>query len=263
MSAERTAGAQSVRRAMAVLRILATGQDSGVRLTDIVEQSGLERPTVHRLLRALAEEGAVEQDAETRRYLIGREISALGIARTSRFPLRAAADPYLRHLADELGDTVFLTIRSGPDSICIDRKTGDYPVKVLSLEIGGRRPLGVGVGGIALLARMAPEDAAAAVRENVQRFVAFDVTLDWVLDRVRTARSRGYAYREQGIVKGTRAVAVAVDGPDGEPVGAISVAGVANRLSSTRLPAVVAAMREQAALIKRRLGTIARSRKRA
>ena len=67
----RTEGAQSVRRAVAILRILATGQERGVRLTDIVGQSGLNRPTVHRLLRVLAEEGAVEQDPDSRRYLVG------------------------------------------------------------------------------------------------------------------------------------------------------------------------------------------------
>ena len=36
----------------------------------------------------------------------------------------------------DAGDTVFLTIRNGFDSICVDRKTGSYPVKVLSIEVG-------------------------------------------------------------------------------------------------------------------------------
>lgn len=260
MSAGRTGGAQAVRRALAILRILATGQERGVRLTDIVEQAGLERPTAHRILRTLVEEGAVEQDPESRRYLIGQEVSLLGLARTARFPVRAVADPYLRHLADELGDTVFLTIRSGADTICIDRKTGDYPVKVLALEVGGRRPLGVGVSGVALLARMEPEAASAAIRANEQRLAPWDLTAARLQERVRSARSRGYAWADPGLVKGTRAVAVAVDGPDGECVAAISVAAIADRLAPARVPLVVAAMREQAGLIARRLATLSRAR---
>ncbi len=38
-------GAQSVRRAIAVLRIVAGGQESGVRLIDVSLATGLNRPT--------------------------------------------------------------------------------------------------------------------------------------------------------------------------------------------------------------------------
>lgn len=260
MSAARTGGGEAVRRALAILRLLATGQERGVRLTDIVAQAGLNRPTVHRILRVLVEEGAVEQDAQTRRYMIGPEVSLLGLARTSRFPVRAAADPYLRHLADELGDTVFLTIRAGPDSICIDRKTGDYPVKVLSLEVGGRRPLGVGVAGIALLAGMPATEAAALVRQNAQRFAGHDLSAARVMEGVRAARAKGFAYADTGIVKGTRALALAVRAPGGEAAAAVSVAALADRLSSRRLPGVLASLREQCALVERRLAVVMRAR---
>lgn len=261
MKAAATSGAQAVRRAMGILRILAAGQERGVRLTDIVEEAGLNRPTAHRLLRALAEEGAVEQDAQTRRYRIGQEISLLGLARTARFPVRAVADPYLSHLADEVGDTIFLTIRSGPDSICIDRKTGSYPVKVLSLEVGGRRPLGVGVAGVAILAKLPPDEAAAVAKANDQRFAAYHLTAGRILERVRATRTRGFAFAESGIVKGTSAVAVALEAPDGESFAAISVAALAERLSPSRRAYVVDALREQAALISRRLGAVARARR--
>ncbi|MDQ8034593.1 MAG: helix-turn-helix domain-containing protein, partial [Bordetella sp.] len=162
-------GAQTVRRALALLRLVACGQERGVRLVDLERMSGLNRPTVHRLLKTLIQEGAVEQDAATRRYLIGPEISLLGLARTRRFPLLTLADPYLAELADQVGDTVFLSIRHGHDSICIGRRTGHHPIQVLSIEVGVRRPLGVGVSGVALLANLAPADSAALVHDNAAR----------------------------------------------------------------------------------------------
>ena len=262
MKAARTQGAQSVRRAVAVLRILARGQERGVRLADIVDESGLTRPTAHRLLRVLLEEGAVEQDSGSRRYMIGAEVSLLGLARTARFPVRAVADPYLRHLADAVGDAVFLTIRNGFDSICIDRKTGDYPIKVLALEVGARRPLGVGVGGVVLLAGLEPAEATDVIRANVQRLEAYDLTGQRLTDQVRMARARGYAYTETGLVKGSRAVAVPVAAPDGSTIAAISVAAVADRITAARLPGLVDAMREQAARVAARLGAIAKGKAR-
>ena len=79
---EGPAGAQTVRRALALLRLVATGQEAGVRLTDLSEMSGLSRPTVHRLLQVLLDEGAVERGAGSRNYRIGPEMLLLGLART-------------------------------------------------------------------------------------------------------------------------------------------------------------------------------------
>lgn len=257
-----TAGAQSIRRAVAILRILASGQDQGVRLADVVSGSGLNRPTAHRILKVLAEEGAVERDPESRRYLIGREVSLLGLARGTRSPVRAAAEPYLSHLAEKIGDTVFLTVRSGADSIGVDRKMGPYPVQVRALDIGARRPLGVGVAGVMLLACLPEDEAAELVRANAQRFVPFQLAPARLLERVKVARAKGYAYAEGGIIKGTSAIAVPVFGAERQALAAISVAAIADRLPSSRAAGVAAQMCVQAELISRRLSNTARSARR-
>ncbi len=259
-SVAKVAGAQSIRRAVRILRILATGQEQGVRLTDIVNESRLNRSTTHRILRVLAEEGAVEQDPETLRYMIGQEVSLLGLARVGRFPIKAIADPYLRHLCEQAGDTVFLTIRSGFDSICVDRKTGTYPVKVLSIEVGARRPLGVGVGGLALLAALADDESGAIIKANEQRLALHKLSAGRLIERVRTTRAKGYAYTDVGVVAGTRAVAVPVLDPSGEPVAAISIAAITERMPAARLASLVSMMKEQAGLVSRRLAEIRRAR---
>jgi DNA-binding IclR family transcriptional regulator len=258
-----TAGAQSIRRAIAVLRVLATGQEQGVRLADVVAGAGLNRPTAHRILKALCEEGAVEQDPHTRRYLVGREVALLGLARGTRSPVRAAAEPYLSHLAEQIGDTVFLTVRSGADSIGVHRKTGPYPVQVRALDVGARRPLGVGVAGVALLACLPERESEELVRANAQRLSRHQLSAARLLEQVRTARARGYAYSEHGIVKGTSAIAVPVYGPGREAIAAISVAAIADRLPASRAPAIAVQMRAQAELISQRLAAGQRSRRRA
>lgn len=257
----KVAGAQSVRRAVRILRVLAAGQDQGVRLTDIVEESRLNRPTVHRILRVLIEEGAVEQEPSSRRYLIGPEVSLLGIARVARFPIKAIAEPYLQHVSEQAGDTAFITIRSGFDSICVDRRTGSYPVKVLSIEVGARRPLGVGVAGVAILASLPEDEAASIIKANEQRLAHHRLTVAKLTERVRLARARGYAFTDIGVVRGTKALAVPVLDQSRTPVAAISIAAIADRLSPARLAGLVSLMTQQAALISRRLAEISRARK--
>lgn len=242
-------GAQSIRRAIAILRIVASGQEGGVRLTDVVAATGLNRPTVHRILRALLEEGAVEQHLATRRYLIGTEVSLLGLARPANFPLRSMAAQHLHHIGEVLGETAFLTIRKGDDSVCVARALGSYPIKVLSIEVGARRLLGVGVSGVVLLASLAHTQAAEIMQRNAGRLRALKLDAQELLQRCVEARLLGYAYTATGVVRGTRAVAVPVQTPAGETVAGIAVTALSSRLAESRLPFVVQVMQEQARLI--------------
>lgn len=249
---EAPAGAQTVRRAVALLRLVACGQERGVRLIDLVRMSGLNRPTVHRLLKALMQEGAIEQEPHTRRYLIGPEVSLLGLARTRRFPLLTLADPYLIELAQQVGDTVFLSIRHGHDSICIGRRTGHHPIQVLSIEVGVRRPLGVGVSGVALLASLPEKESDALVADNAARLAVLGEKPQDVLARVAAARASGIAHAPAGLMPGTSAVAVPVPSPHGTALGAVTVTAMANRLMPDRYPEVVRQMRQAAQAIARR-----------
>ena len=244
-------GAQSIRRVVSILRILASGQESGVRVADITWESQLKRSTVHRMLRVLVDEGLAEQDPTTRRYNLGREASLLGLARRGMFPIRAAADPYLRALSQKVGDSVFLTLRSGLDSICVDRRSGTYPIQVLSVEVGARRPLGVGVGGVVLLGCLPADEATKITSTNARRLAAEGLSVDVVMERVARMQERGYAYTDAGVVPGTRAVSVPVLDASGGALAAISVSTIAARMPPARMRWIVAQLGEQAASISK------------
>lgn len=253
-------GAQSIRRAMAVLRIVAAGQEQGSRLVDVVRSTGLSRPTVHRILRVLVDEGAVEQDPRTRRYLIGNDVTLLGLARAARFPLRAAAEPYLQYLSETLGDTTFLTVANGDDSVCIGRWPGSYPVKVLSIDVGARRPLGVGVSGLVLLAAKPEDELQRIVERNAARLAPLRIGTQEMVARAHEARRCGYGYATVGVVPGSRAVAIPVYDGDGNVVAGMALATITERLPESRLHTVVKAMQKQADLIRRRIVDIQRAR---
>jgi DNA-binding IclR family transcriptional regulator len=105
-------GGQAIRRALTVLRILAAGREKGLPLAEVVQATSLTRPTVHRILHVLIEEGIVERSDRTGRYAIGRQVPELALARQSRSPLMVAADPHLTKASTQLGDTLFLTVRT-------------------------------------------------------------------------------------------------------------------------------------------------------
>lgn len=227
-------GAQAIRRALAVLRILAAGRETGLPLNEVVQATGLTRPTVHRILHVLIEEGIVERHDRTGRYAIGGQVGELALARRARSPLLTAADEVMRQTSREVGDTLFLTVRTGNDTLCVDRRIGAYPIQVLSIEVGARRPLGVSSAGVAILAAMAASEARKIVTANETRFVAYHTTTHAVLEQIAAARRRGYNLREVGLVQGTKSISTWIKTADGQPAAAMTVSAVRTRLGPRR-----------------------------
>jgi len=250
-----TSGAQTVDRAVAILRLLASAGESGLRLIDLQNASGLSKPTVHRLLGSLLQHGLVEQDDDSRRYRLGMEMAVLGWSVSSgRADLRQLCGPEMQALADETGDTAFLAVRSGYDTVCIERKMGPYPIKAFTVDVGTRRPLGVGAGGIIMIAAM-PEDEAELVFESIREPLRSYPNVPEATLRQAVARARddGYALSDGLVMAGVRGLAVLVRDARGAPAAALSLSAVQDRIRPERVPALVKALEERKRRIERSL----------
>jgi DNA-binding IclR family transcriptional regulator len=138
-------------------------------------------------------------------------------------------------IAERTGDTVFLNVRSGPDVLCIDRKEGTFPIKTLIIEVGNRRPLGVGAGGIALLMPLPDEELERVISANEARLKAYgSLKPKSILSMVRRSREQGYVITEDIIVRGVSAISLPLGGSDGVPAAAITVACVPSRMPQSR-----------------------------
>ena len=129
----------------------------------------------------------------------------LGLSAAPTVKLEELCRPNIRSLADATGDMVFLTLRSGLDAVCIDRQEGAYWIRTYTLEVGTRRPLGIGAGSLAILSALPrggdPEHAGV----RPARLEAYNgVTAKKLLRLVRQTQRRGYAVHD-GSVSGARA----------------------------------------------------------
>ena len=188
-----TAGAQSLRRSLQLLRLLAERQEEGAKLSEVMEASGLERSTAHRLLSCLVEERFAERDEATKAYRLGIDAMQLGFASMRRVPLVDACRPLMQKLARMSGDTVFLVIRQGDYCLCLHREEGHFPVKVFTTDVGGRRLLGLGAGGLALMAALPDVEIERIHRRHVDDFAQAGFTRERVLQAIRQTRAAGYA----------------------------------------------------------------------
>ena len=238
----------SVQKVCRLLRVLSTPQP--LRLADLCASTGLHKATALRLLCALAQEGFVERDAGTKRFALGEESLMLGLAMQGRDHVSKHARPWLVRLAGLSGDTLILSARRGNESVCIDREFGAYPVRAGYLDIGSRRPLGVGAGSMALLAWLPEREAAAVLAEVVPGIEARFPRINRPLleAEIRQSRARGHSMLLDVVVERMGGIGVPIFGSDGKPVAALSLAALNDRITS-RLDLLVPALQEAAAAL--------------
>lgn len=240
-------GTQSIERVVAMLRVVASRGRRGMRIADVVSTSGLPTSTCFRMLQRLEAEGMVSRDAVTRKYHLGPLLHELGLLAEPGYRLADLCDSAMAVIADRTQDTVYLSERRGLEAVCTHRALGDYPIKALTLDIGIRRPLGVGAGGLAILAGLPEAEADALIDANSHRyarFARFDV--GFLRAEVQAARERGHAFLDSAVTPGTAALGVAiVASPGDRPIAALSVAAISSRLAGPRLDEVAHAVKQQ------------------
>jgi DNA-binding IclR family transcriptional regulator len=245
------AGTQAIQRAALLLRLLASRRRGGLRLADIVKHSGLEHPTAHRILKGLMAEGLVTQDAGSRDYRLGPLVFELGLAAAPQFDLAEICGPSLTRIAEKTGDTVFLTLRSGNDSVCIDRTEGSFPIKTFTLDVGARRPLGAGAGGLALLMLLPDEDVEEIVSANAERIGSYNnLTVPSLLKALRRSRDLGYALNDIHNTTGATTLSLPIVNRYGDPFAAISIGAISSRMTDARQKELVSILRKEVRVIE-------------
>ena len=231
-----TAGAQTLRRGLAVLRLLTRVGPGGLRMGEIGRRLGLNKSTAVRLTRTLVDEGFVLHDQASGAYRLGPEAFAVGLAAEPSYALQRLAAPALEALALESGDTVFFTVLHGIESICLSRSEGDFPIRNQLVKPGDRWPLGVGAGSCAMLAALSDADIAHILRSNAaERLARFPDCTDAAIHRLITeTRSQGYCLNPGLVLENSWAIGVPVVDANQRPVASLSLAAIEPRLGAVR-----------------------------
>lgn len=244
----RASAINSVQKSCRILRSLTEPRVS--RLSEIAGQAGLNKVTTLRILEVLCREGFIRRDDKTKTYSLGNEVFILAAALRDRDDLRARARPSLVRLAATSEDSVLLSVRSGgTESVCVDREVGSFPIRANYLDIGSRRPLGIGAGAMALLAWQPQAEIEAILPLVEQRLPQYpNISLAWLKSEIARSRERGYTVFLNMLVERMGAVGVPILGPDGTAVAAISIAALSDRLSS-RMDQLVGMLKREAEAI--------------
>ena len=242
----------SLARAVQIVRAVAAGGVEGVSMADLVRRSGLPRSTLHRVSQMLVGAEWLER-GEDGRFFLGRELHALGLAATMHQPIERLAGPSLLRLRQQVGQTLYLSIAVGADAVCVARYESSLPVQMLVLDVGSRQPLGMGAGGMALLAALPEDDARTVVEVNRHRYQQRSAYDELKFDAaLRSARVVGFAAHDSLFTKGISGLGVAIRDRSGYPLAAISTAFVTEWLNAGEREDCIRAMWQAATEITRR-----------
>ena len=192
---------------MLILTFLST--DGPATLLEVVEGTGLPRPTAYRLLSALEVHHLVRREAG--RYVLGMRLVGWG-NKAAGMGLVERARPVLEKLRDATGESTQLYVREGDVRVCVasvERASGLRD----TVPVGAVLPLALGSGGKVLLAWAEDRGSSAGIDGAV-------------LDIRRRGWAESVAEREEGVAS----VSAPIFDHAGRVNAAVSVSGPIARL---------------------------------
>ena len=163
---EKLSGAQTVSRAIRLLRLIAAHSHLGLTLTELSLAAGLSRPTTYRLATCLINEGMASRDPITRKYGIGRDVVHLALTGHAFSDLMKICSPALNRIAAMTQDHVCLVIRTGLHTVPICEIPATIPVRSLARRYADPVPLGATPAGVAFLASFPDDQVRRILAEN-------------------------------------------------------------------------------------------------
>jgi DNA-binding IclR family transcriptional regulator len=231
---DNSSGVGVLDKAVLVLNTLEAGPAS---LAQLVQTTGLARPTAHRLAVALEHHRLVHRDTQGR-FILGPRLAELAVA-AGEDRLLAIAQPVLTQLRDLTGESAQLYRRQGDVRVCVaaaERTSGLRD----TVPVGARLPMTAGSAAHALL--------AFAPSEEVTRLLpAASFTARTLLDVRRRGWAHSIAEREPGVAS----LSAPVRSTSGTVLGAVSISGPVERLGRRPSPELVNAVLDAATAISR------------
>jgi DNA-binding IclR family transcriptional regulator len=241
-----------VKKAFQVLRLIAR-KPNGLTLSDVARELEIGKSTVHGIVSALEEEGALMREPRTKKFTLGVTLVELGRSTHARIDLKDAARPFMEELMAQIQESVFLGVRNVDHVTVLDIVESTQNLKITS-PVGTTIPLLAGATGKLFLAAMPEKQVTELLRINgLPRYTAHTITGQRrYLQEIRKVRRDGVAFDDEEYISGVRAAAALIK-TGGQPVSAIWVVGFKPSMSDEKMQQLAAHMKSAVEGIGRRI----------
>lgn len=210
------------------------------RASELSTALDLQKSSTHRFLNTLVEGGYVLKEADTGQFRPTLRVVQLGLMVSGRLDISERAQPYMKALVAEFGQTVSLGTLMGNTLLVLRR---EYPRQPLPhIDLSPQLPAYCTGLGKALLSMLDTEALDACIAAEPRR--AFTphtlVDADALRAEVRASSRRGYAEDRGEISESLHCVAVPMRTPTGAgQLWAISISGHKDNIAHIGVPVLV------------------------
>lgn len=176
-----------------MLLLLGKSGATGAPLKDLAEELNDAKPAVLRCLNSLIEFGFAEQVARGR-YRLGPTIFSLARSESAVQVEVTRWHSVLEEVVETFGQSVALVRRAGMEVVIVDKLVGTSPVQALVAQIGGRLPMGIGAGSVAILSSLDRSDWTEIVKRNAAKYAKWKFDAEMVAKHVEQAVVRGFSF---------------------------------------------------------------------
>ena len=235
-------------RLFGLLEVLASS-DRRHSLQSLVEEIGLPKPTLHRMLQQLEGAGLLQRDSDGRHYGTAPRLRRLAENLLLHDTHHGARHAVLRQLVEEVGESCNITALSGSEVVYLDRVETAAPLRFY-LHAGSRVPAHCSASGKVLMAQMAPAQRRRLLAPAaLERYTANTKTdLDALEAEIQQVRKDGYALDDEEFLPGLLCIAVRVERAGGSSNLCVAIQAPIMRLSADKarlwLPALQRAATE-------------------
>ncbi|HNX28947.1 MAG TPA: IclR family transcriptional regulator [Syntrophomonadaceae bacterium] len=244
---------RSLSRALTILDLFNSHKEIW-GITEISQELGLSKSTVHGLVKTLEEYHYVEI-TESGKYRLGFRVFELGMTYQTSARLGTVAEPQVKMLAGKYKQSVHIAIYAGHMAVfVIGNKAGTSNI-IFPRTGAGIAAYCTGVGK-ALLAWQSQTQIEEYLQfENLVSYTPNTITDPGQLrEELRKIRECGYALDREETVQGIGCVAAPIFGSADQVIAAISVSGSAAVILKQRLNECIEDVRQAARIIAVSMG---------
>lgn len=236
-------------RIFSLLELIAA-KDEFVTLQGLATESGLPKPTLHRMLRQLEDAGLLVRQSDGRHYGTGARLRELAEDILLNAAQYGAAHGVLRHLAETTGESCNLTALSGDEVVYLDRIETTAPLR-FTLAVGSRAPVHASASGKVLLAQMPPAQRRKLLGHSPLRSLTPATLTDpeEIETCLEEVRAQGWAIDDEEFLPGLVCIAVPVPTSRGRSNRCLAVQAPTLRVPADEAPKFVEPLLAAAASI--------------
>lgn len=213
----------SVEKAVVLLDCLWKAGGS-LSLTELVQQTGWAKSTVHGLLASMLDSAVVEQDRTDGRYRLGYHLFELGQSVSAGWNVVELVRPRLEQVVQELGESACLARLSGDELLIVDSAEPTGSIRVTS-DPGIRLPIHCTSQGKSILSAMPEEEAKALLERRGMPALTPATITTWegMRSQLELTRELGYSVERGEYRVGLQSVGAPIYSADGSCSYAIGV----------------------------------------